>query len=113
MEINPLNFEIHMFFANAFESTLPLPKMHDLNSRWLVPGLADVVVPILLRNCKFSSQNLLLFLSNGQCSSEIISRGGTALYFDASSVLFLRKGRGSTRDLFFQAFGPQPAERKN
>ena len=40
------NFEIHIFFANAFESTLPLPKVHDLNSRWLVPGLADVDVII-------------------------------------------------------------------
>ena len=46
LEEGPLNFEIRIFFANAFESTLPLPKVHDLNSRWLVPGLADVDVII-------------------------------------------------------------------
>ena len=28
---NTLNFEIHNFFANAFESTLPLPKVQDLS----------------------------------------------------------------------------------
>ena len=40
-----------------------------------VPGSCDVVVPISLRICKLSSQNLLLFLNSGQWSSGIISRG--------------------------------------
>ena len=30
-EKKALNFENHIFFANAFESTLPLPKVQDLS----------------------------------------------------------------------------------
>ena len=40
-----------------------------------VPGSCDAVVPISIRICKLSSQNLLLFLNSGQWSSGIISRG--------------------------------------
>ena len=42
-----LIFEIHNFFGNEFESTLPLPKAHDLNSRWLMSGLAGVAALII------------------------------------------------------------------
>ena len=48
LQKGPLNFEIHNLFANAFESTLPLPKGHEFNSRWLFPALARAAVAIWL-----------------------------------------------------------------
>ena len=103
-----LNFEIHICFANAFESTLPLPQVHDLSSRWLVPGLADVVVPISLRICKLSSQNLLLFLNSGQWSSGIISRGGRHVNytFNKDTALF-EKVEGSMRNFLKSGLVPE------
>ena len=58
LEKGALKFEIQIFFANAFESTLPLPKLHDLSSRWLGPGLAVVAAPFSL-----GSANLALRIS--------------------------------------------------
>ena len=70
VEKGPSKFEIHNFFANAFESTLPFPKVHNLNLGWLLPGLPAVAAAIYWEFCRLSSQNLLPFLNNRHWSSE-------------------------------------------
>ena len=64
-----LNFEIHIFFANAFESTLPLPKVRTFNSRWRLLAWLAPLPSIYNANCILSSQNLLLFLKSQHWSS--------------------------------------------
>ena len=64
-----LNFEIHIFFANAFESTLPLPKVRTFNSRWRLLAWLAPLPSIYNANCILSSQNLLLFLTSQHWSS--------------------------------------------
>ena len=54
-----LNFEIHIFFANAFESTLPLPKVQDLSQ---LPRSRDLLLfhwPLAPVPASVTSQNVL------------------------------------------------------
>ncbi len=92
-----LKFWNSYFFAWAFQSTLPIDKKQYLVQAARAPHRRRHYCA----NCTWTSLPLL------RTSPEYFAKKGVR------ASPYLERVEGSTRDFVFQAFGPQPAERKN